>query len=58
MPDLPPELFTRYGHIAEEARKTARTLIEEDPQLLLPTHRKLREIVFHNWFHLPEVINA
>lgn len=58
VPDLPPELFTRYQKTAELARELASQIISEDPQLLRKEYGLLRELLLRRWLEKPELILA
>jgi ATP-dependent DNA helicase RecG len=58
LPDLPPELFTRYQKTAERAKELARKIVAEDPHLLTPEYRILRTLLLKRWLDKPELILA
>ncbi|HZV81928.1 MAG TPA: ATP-dependent DNA helicase RecG [Geobacteraceae bacterium] len=49
LPEFRVASILRDGRILEEARREAFTLVERDPELILPEHRRLKEEMVARW---------
>jgi ATP-dependent DNA helicase RecG len=49
LPEFRVASILKDGRVLEEARREAFTLVERDPELLLPEHRRMKEEMAERW---------